>query len=106
MIDPKIPLVLVLRSSASLGSLTLYRSSIQSCLFTIQSLATTIRMTYQGVFLMGAFCAAFEIQPRLQPKLEETVEYRPSPTGLSIEMRSGRSLYSRNHLATTQTSGI
>jgi ABC-type multidrug transport system fused ATPase/permease subunit len=47
-------------------------------------------MTYQGIFLMGAFCAAFEIQPRLQPRLEETVEFRPSPIGLGIEVRSGR----------------
>ena len=56
-------------------------------MFTIQSLVTTVRMTYQGVFLMGAFYAAFEIQPRLQPKAGKTLGYQPSARGATLEVR-------------------
>ena len=84
----QIPLVLILQSSsASLGSLALYRSSIQSTVFTIQNLLTTTRMAYQGVFLMGAFCAAAKIQPRLQPKHDEVTNYRRLPGGTRIQAR-------------------
>jgi ABC-type multidrug transport system fused ATPase/permease subunit len=80
--------VLLLQSSStSLGSLALYRSSIQSVVFTVQNLITTTRMAYQSIFLMGAFCAATKIQPRLQPKDEEVLSYRPMPGGAKIQAR-------------------
>jgi hypothetical protein len=84
----QIPLVIILQSSStSLGSLALYRSSIQSVVFTVTNLITTTRMAFQGVFLMGAFCAAMKIQPRLKPVKENTVRYRPLPRGVQIQAR-------------------
>jgi len=44
-------------------------------------------MAYQGVFLMGAFCAASKIQPRLQPKDGETAQFRHLQGGVRIEAR-------------------
>jgi len=83
-----IPVVLLLQtSSASLGSLTLYRSSIQSVVFAVGQLFTTTRMAFQGIFLMGAFCAAMKIKPRLHPKDEEKVAYRALPGGVRIQAR-------------------
>ena len=88
LILSQIPLVFILKtSSASLGSLTLYRSSIQSCLFTFQNLITTTRMSYQSIFLMGAFCAASEVRPRLQPNVEQTLRFQSSKRGVAIEAR-------------------
>jgi len=84
----QIPVVLLLQtSSASLGSLTLYRSSIQSVVFAVGQLFTTTRMAFQGIFLMGAFCAAMKIKPRLHPKDEEKVAYRALPGGVRIQAR-------------------
>jgi len=84
-----IPLVIILQSSStSLGSLALYRSSIQSVVFTVTNLITTTRMAFQGVFLMGAFSAAMKIQPCLKPLKENTVRYRPLPRGVQIQARN------------------
>lgn len=74
-------------SSASLGSLALYRSSIQSVVYTIGNLVNTVRMAFQGIFLMGAFCAAMNIQPRLTPPSEDAEKYPSSTTGMKIEAR-------------------
>ncbi|KAF8271713.1 P-loop containing nucleoside triphosphate hydrolase protein [Lactarius quietus] len=63
-----LPFVLMLQTSTSLGSLALYRSSVQSIVYTISTLFITLQMAVQGVFLMGAFCASMEIEPLLQPK--------------------------------------
>ncbi|KAF7331998.1 ABC transporter domain-containing protein [Mycena kentingensis (nom. inval.)] len=83
-----VPLVLVLQSSsASLGSLTLYRSSIQSVILATKSLVATSQMVFQGIFLMSAFCAAKEVRPKLQPPDDEVVRYQPSPNGASIRAR-------------------
>ncbi|KAI0921286.1 hypothetical protein AcW1_004692 [Taiwanofungus camphoratus] len=83
-----IPLVFLLQSpSASLGSFTFYRSSIQSLFFTASNLLHTLRMAYQGIFLMGAFCAAMEIEPHLQPKTDKVVRYRSFPRGMKIQAR-------------------
>ncbi|GBE79587.1 predicted protein [Sparassis crispa] len=82
-----IPLILALQySSTSLGSFTLYRSSIQSLFLTASSLLQSIRLTYQGIFLMGAFCAAMEIEPRLCPKTE-AITYRRSRSGMRLEAK-------------------
>ncbi|EGO01594.1 hypothetical protein SERLA73DRAFT_48865 [Serpula lacrymans var. lacrymans S7.3] len=83
-----IPLLLMLQSSSSsLGSLALYRSSIQSVVFTVGNLLTTTRMAFQGIFLMGAFCAAMNIQPKLEPADEEVECYSSLPNGMKIEAR-------------------
>ncbi|TFK73008.1 P-loop containing nucleoside triphosphate hydrolase protein [Pluteus cervinus] len=77
-----IPLVLLLQtSSASLGSLSAYRSSIQSVVYAIGNLMATSKMAFQGLFLMSAFCASMELRPRLQPKDEDAVTYRSMPNG-------------------------
>ncbi len=82
-------------SSASLGSVTLYRSSIQSVVFATRNLLSVVRMAFQGVFLMGAFYAAMNIKPRLQPKKEDIAPYKQIPGGAKIDVRYVRTqLYS------------
>ncbi|KAK7470967.1 hypothetical protein VKT23_002381 [Stygiomarasmius scandens] len=84
-----IPFLLLLQtSSATLGSLTLYRGSVQSVVFGIRNLFTTTRMVFQSVFLMAAFGACMEIKPKLQPENEDRVEYRSIPGGVSIQARN------------------
>ncbi|OAX43067.1 P-loop containing nucleoside triphosphate hydrolase protein [Rhizopogon vinicolor AM-OR11-026] len=83
-----IPLLLMFQSSsASLGSLALYRSSIQSVVYTVGNLVNTARMAFQSIFLMGAFCAAMNIKPRLTPPSEDAEKYPSSPNGMKIEAR-------------------
>ncbi|KAJ6627517.1 P-loop containing nucleoside triphosphate hydrolase protein [Mycena sp. CBHHK59/15] len=83
-----IPLVLLLQtSSTSLGSLTLYRSSIQSVILASRNLVATSRMVFQGIFLMSAFCAGTNLKPKLQPKAEDVVCYETSLRGASIQAR-------------------
>ena len=81
-------LVMLQTSSASLGSLALYRSSVQAVVFTFGHLLTTARMAFQGVFLMGAFCAAMHIHPELEPVQEDVIPYPSLPHGIKIEARS------------------
>ncbi|KAL4082007.1 P-loop containing nucleoside triphosphate hydrolase protein [Scleroderma yunnanense] len=84
-----IPLLLMFQSSsASLGSLALYRSSIQAVVFTFGNLLTTTRMAFQSIFLMGAFCAAMSIHPELEPAEEDVVNYPCQPSGMKIEARN------------------
>ncbi|KAJ7179429.1 P-loop containing nucleoside triphosphate hydrolase protein [Mycena filopes] len=84
-----IPLVLLLQtSSASLGSLTLYRSSIQSVILASRNLLATSRMVFQGIFFMSAFCAAQTLKPRLKPKEEDIVRYQTSLNGATIQARN------------------
>ncbi|ESK93720.1 xenobiotic-transporting atpase [Moniliophthora roreri MCA 2997] len=80
--------VLVQSSSTSLGSLVLYRSSIQSIVFGLRALFTTTRMIFQSVFLLSAFCASMEVKPKLQPRLEEKTEYRSASGGARIQVRN------------------
>jgi hypothetical protein len=77
----------MLQTSTSLGSLALYRSSVQSIVYTISTLFITLQMAVQGVFLMGAFCASMEIEPFLQPKKESRVKYESLSGGMKIEAR-------------------
>ncbi|KAG2345181.1 P-loop containing nucleoside triphosphate hydrolase protein [Suillus weaverae] len=83
-----IPMFLMFQSSsASLGSLALYRSSIQSVVYTVGNLVNTARMAFQGIFFMGAFCAAMNIEPRLTPLSEDAEIYPSIPNGMKIEAR-------------------
>jgi ABC-type multidrug transport system fused ATPase/permease subunit len=83
-----LPLLLLFQSSsASLGSLALYRSSIQAVVFTFGNFLTTTRMAFQGIFLMGAFCAAMNIHPELEPMEEDMMSYPSIPCGMKIEAR-------------------
>ncbi|KAF8845637.1 P-loop containing nucleoside triphosphate hydrolase protein [Paxillus ammoniavirescens] len=83
-----LPLLIMFQSSsASLGSLALYRSSVQAVVFTFGNLLTTVRMAFQGIFLMGAFCAAMNIHPELEPMDEDVISYPTLPTGMRIEAR-------------------
>ena len=79
----------MLQTSTALGSLALYRSSVQSIVYTISTLFITIQMAVQGVFLMGAFCASMEIEPFLQPREETRVRYESCSGGMKIEARYG-----------------
>ncbi|KAH0839627.1 P-loop containing nucleoside triphosphate hydrolase protein [Lanmaoa asiatica] len=84
----QLPLLLMFQSStASLGSLALYRSSIQAVVFTFGNFLTTARMAFQGIFLMGAFCAAMNIHPELEPMEEDVISYPSLPCGMKIEAR-------------------
>jgi hypothetical protein len=86
-VHSKLPFVLMLQTSTSLGSLALYRSSVQSIVYTVSTLFITLQMAVQGVFLMGAFCASMEIEPFLQPKEESRVKYESWSGGMKIEAR-------------------
>jgi hypothetical protein len=44
-------------------------------------------LIYEGVFLMGAFCAAVKIRPRLHPKKGDCLDYQGLPGGARIEVR-------------------
>lgn len=83
-----VPYAILLRSpSASLGSLTLYRTSIQSVIYTSRSLVATIRMAFQGIFLMSAFSASMRLKPRLEPKEDETLRYKSTQNGAGFQVR-------------------
>jgi len=83
-----VPYAILLRSpAASLGSLTLYRTSVQSLVYALRSLLATIRMAFQGIFLMSAFSAAMKLKPILQPDEDETVQYKSAQRGASIHVR-------------------
>ncbi|KXN87958.1 Subtilin transport ATP-binding protein SpaT [Leucoagaricus sp. SymC.cos] len=83
-----IPLLFLLKSSsACLGSITVYRTSIQSIIYASRGLVTTAQMSFQGIFLMSAFCASLELKPRLQPREQDIIEYVQRPGGVSIDVR-------------------
>ncbi|KZT71596.1 P-loop containing nucleoside triphosphate hydrolase protein [Daedalea quercina L-15889] len=83
-----VPLVLLYQSpSASLGLFTLYQTSVQAIIFTTANLIHSIRMAYQGVFLMGAFCAAMEIQPVLQPRGRDA-PIKSSGKGMRLDVKN------------------
>ncbi|KAH0587187.1 hypothetical protein H2248_005996 [Termitomyces sp. 'cryptogamus'] len=82
-----IPLIWIMQtSSTSLGSLTLYRGSIQAVVCACSNLMRTVKMAFQGIFLMSAFCASMELKPRLQPEDAEITAYGSLPEGVSIEV--------------------
>lgn len=89
MVLQNMPLLLAMQSpSAALGSLTLYRNSIQAIVFSIRQLAQLLRMAFQSVFLMGAFAAALRVRPRLQPAPEARLAYASTGRGMKIEARN------------------
>ncbi|KAI0347328.1 P-loop containing nucleoside triphosphate hydrolase protein [Trametopsis cervina] len=93
-----IPILIALQSSSnSLGSFSLYRSSVQSFFFTSRQLVQTLRMGFQGIFLMGAFCAAMEVQPQLQPPERSAIEYKCSGKGMKLELRNVSYTYPGSH---------
>ncbi|KAG6866497.1 hypothetical protein C0991_003041 [Blastosporella zonata] len=82
-----IPLIWLMQtSSTSLGSLTLYRGSVQAVVFACGNLMRTTRMAFQGIFLMSAFCASMELKPRLQPEDASMAAYDSLSGGVSIEV--------------------
>ncbi|EPT02731.1 hypothetical protein FOMPIDRAFT_128800 [Fomitopsis schrenkii] len=83
-----VPLVLLYRSpSASLGLFTLYQTSVQAIMFTTANLIHSTRMAYQGIFLMGAFCAAMEVEPILQPR-DRDVPFEVSGKGMKLDVKN------------------
>ncbi|KAI0352872.1 P-loop containing nucleoside triphosphate hydrolase protein [Trametes cingulata] len=94
-----IPVLLVLNSSSSsLGAFTLYRNALQSMFLTAGALVQTLRMAFQGVFLMGAFAAATKLRPRLEPAPDRIIPYRPSQGGVAIDMRNVSFTYPGNKM--------
>ncbi|KAJ4472188.1 P-loop containing nucleoside triphosphate hydrolase protein [Lentinula aciculospora] len=83
-----VPFLLLLQgSSATLGSLSLYRSSIHSVIYNFRNLVTTIGMAFQSVFLMAAWCASTELKPKLQPEHQDKVRYKSVSGGIGIQAR-------------------
>lgn len=83
-----IPLLFLLKSSSTcLGSITVYRTSIQSIIYASRGLVTTTQMAFQGIFLMSAFCASLELKPRLQPKDQDPIQYVQKPGGVSLDVK-------------------
>jgi hypothetical protein len=87
-IDMKLPLALQF-SSASLGAVTMYRTTAELLLQTVQEFTTSIRLFYQGVFLLGAFHVALSLEPMLSPEKEDRVEYsKPGDdSGMKIDIQ-------------------
>ncbi|KAF9534973.1 P-loop containing nucleoside triphosphate hydrolase protein [Crepidotus variabilis] len=84
-----IPLLLLFQtSSASLGSLTVYRTSIQSLLYACRNLVSTSKMVFQGIFLMSAFTASTKLKPRLNPRHDDVVPYISQTGGVSITAKN------------------
>ncbi|KIY72980.1 P-loop containing nucleoside triphosphate hydrolase protein [Cylindrobasidium torrendii FP15055 ss-10] len=84
-----IPFILVLQSSSSatLGSLTLYRSSVQAVVLSARSFISVGSSAFQVIFLLGAFSASKKIHPKLQPRDDEVVDIKRIPAGMKIEAR-------------------
>ena len=74
-------------TSATVGTFTLYRNTLQTLFVTAEALVHTLRLAFQGVFLMGAFSAATELRPRLEPPDDQAIPYRPSAGGMAIDIR-------------------
>jgi len=57
---------------------------------TVFTLATSLRLFYQGIFLLGAFHVGLSLKPALRPNEEDKVEYtetRGLMKGMKIEIR-------------------
>ncbi|KAL5487862.1 hypothetical protein ACEPAI_5970 [Sanghuangporus weigelae] len=74
-------------STTSLGSLALYRNSVHSLLFNVRSLICSFERAFQSIFYMGAFFAAMNIEPRLNPEPGRAVKYESTGKGMKIEAR-------------------
>ncbi|GJE84393.1 ABC transporter ATP-binding protein [Phanerochaete sordida] len=98
MVLQNVPMLLAMQSSsATLGSFTLYRNSIQAIAFSVRQLAQLSRMAFQSIFLMGAFSAALQVRPRLQPSPEDKLAYPSSGKGMKIEARNISFTYPGSH---------
>lgn len=57
---------------------------------TVFTLATSMRLLYQGIFLLGAFHIGLSLKPALQPDEKDKVEYtgtRGPKKGMKIDIR-------------------
>lgn len=57
---------------------------------TVFTLATSMRLLYQGIFLLGAFHIGLSLMPALRPTEEDKVEYnetRGPKKGMKIDIR-------------------
>jgi len=57
---------------------------------TIFTLATSMRLLYQGIFLLGAFHIGLSLKPALRPNEDDKVEYtetRDPKKGMKIDIR-------------------
>ncbi|KAG8834569.1 hypothetical protein FRC17_008238 [Serendipita sp. 399] len=83
----KLPLALQF-SSASLGAVTMYRTTAELLLATISEFGTSLRLFYQGIFLLGAFHVALILEPKMEPLKEEKEEYvKSEEAGMKIDIR-------------------
>lgn len=46
-------------------------------------------MAFQSIFLLGAFSAAMEMEPRMQPKEGSALPYKSLAKGMKLEARFG-----------------
>lgn len=67
----------------------MYRTTAELLLQTVQEFTTSIRLFYQGVFLLGAFHVALSLEPMLSPEKEDRVEYsKPGDdSGMKIDIQ-------------------
>ncbi|KAF9057452.1 P-loop containing nucleoside triphosphate hydrolase protein [Panaeolus papilionaceus] len=80
-----VPLLLLFQSSSTtLGSITIYRSSIQSLVYAVGNLVSTTRMVFQGIFLMSAFTASMKLKAKLKPHTEDMIPYMSKHGGVSL----------------------
>ncbi|KAG9055122.1 hypothetical protein FS842_003093 [Serendipita sp. 407] len=81
----KLPLALQF-SSASLGAVTMYRTTAELLIQTISEFGTSLRLFYQGIFLLGSFQVALLLEPKLAPPKEEKEDYVNQDAGMRIDI--------------------
>ncbi|CAG8727256.1 3796_t:CDS:2, partial [Acaulospora colombiana] len=73
-------------SSASLGAVTMYRTTAETLFQTISDFMTSIRLFFQGVFLMASFHVALDLEPMLSPDPDDREEYITNDGGLGMKI--------------------
>jgi hypothetical protein len=76
-------------SSASLGAVTMYRTTAQELFGGLSEFMKSLRLFFQGVFLLASFHVALSLEPMLSPDPEDRVEYTRNDgnIGMKIDIR-------------------
>lgn len=85
----------------------MYRTTAELLLQTISEFKTSLRLFYQGIFLLGAFHVALSLQPMLSPPQEDKVEYTgDSENGMKIDVQYDLALPLKRFLTPSQRTFI
>lgn len=73
-------------SSASLGAVTMYRTTAEALFQTISQFMTSLKLFFQGVFLLASYHVALELEPMLSPDPVDYEEYTTNDGGLGMKI--------------------